>query len=145
MARGPKKVPGGLVREPVRARCDQPPPDPLVRGVKQFNAGEFFEQHETLEILWRETRAPVRDLYHGVLQIGVGLHHWANGNFHGATVLMDEGLARLRPFAPRCQGIDVATLIADATALRARLDTLGPERMSEVDLKTAAPRIRWTA
>ncbi len=133
-----------MVDEPVRARCDEPPPDALVRGIEQFNAGEFFEQHETLEILWRDTRAPVRDLYHGVLQIGVGLHHWANGNFHGATVLIDEGLARLRPFAPRCQGIDVATLIADVIRLRARLEALGPERMGEVDVKTAAPRIRRT-
>jgi predicted metal-dependent hydrolase len=144
-ARGTKRVPGGFVDEPVRARCDEPPPEALVRGIEQFNAGEFFEQHETLEVLWRETRTPVRDLYHGILQIGVGLHHWANGNFHGATVLMDEGLARIRPFVPRCQSVDVATFIADATKLRARLDTLGPERMGEVDVKIAAPRIRRTA
>ncbi len=41
----------------------------------QFNRGEFFEQHETLELLWRATRTPDRALYHDILQIGVGLHH----------------------------------------------------------------------
>jgi len=126
----------------VRARCDEPPPDGLVRGVEQFNAGEFFEQHETLETLWRDTRTPVRDLYHGILQIGVGLHHWRSGNFHGATVLIDEGLARLEPFAPRCHGIDVARLIADTRALRARLGELRASRMSEIDLDRDAPRVR---
>ena len=70
------------------ARCDDPPPDALLHGIEEFNRQEFFEQHETLELLWRDTRTPDRALYHGILQIGVGFHHWRNGNFHGATVLL---------------------------------------------------------
>jgi uncharacterized protein len=134
-------VPGGAIVEGVRARCDDPPPDALRRGIEQFNAGEFFEQHETLELLWRETRSPVRDLYHGILQVGVGLHHWRNRNHHGATVLLDEGTARLGPFAPACQGVDVAALIRDARAASRELERLGPERMGEYDFATA-PRVR---
>jgi predicted metal-dependent hydrolase len=76
-------------------------------------------------------------MYHGILQIGVGFHHWRRGNHHGATVLLDEGIERLRPFAPVCQGIDVARLIADATAARERLLALGPSRMSDYDLANA--------
>jgi hypothetical protein len=141
--RPPKRVPGGAIDEDPRARCDAPPPPELIHGVEQFNAGEFFEQHETLELLWRDTRAPIRDLYHGILQIGVGFHHWRNGNHHGASVLIDEGLARLAPFEPACQGVDVAALVRDATNARDELRRLGPERMSEYDL-TRAPRIRLT-
>jgi len=84
----------------------------------------------------------VRALHHGILQVGVGFHHWRRGNFHGASVLLEEGIERLRPFAPTCQTIDVAALIADATAARERLLTLGPERMSEFDLANA-PRVRF--
>jgi hypothetical protein len=141
-ARPPKRVPGGAVEEPVRARCDEPPPPELTRGIEQFNAGEYYEQHETLELLWRDTRTPIRGLYHGILQIGVGLHHWRNRNFHGATTLLEEGIDRLRPFAPRCHGIDIAVLIADATAARERLIALGPDRMQVVDIRWMAPRIR---
>jgi len=142
-ARPPKRAPAGAPSEPARARCAEPPPPELVRGIEQFNAGEFFEQHETLELLWRATPAPVRDLYHGILQIGVGFHHWRRGNFHGASVLLEEGIDRLRPFAPACQGVDVARLIADVTIARERLVSLGPERMSEFDLADA-PRVRFT-
>ncbi|MHB8630308.1 MAG: DUF309 domain-containing protein [Candidatus Limnocylindria bacterium] len=110
------------------------------RGVAQFNAGEFFEQHETLETLWRDTRAPIRGLYHGILQIGVGFHHWRNGNHHGAGVLLEEGIARLRPFAPSCQGVDVASLLRDAAAAREDLIALGPERMRDYDL-SRAPKV----
>ncbi|MDP9266205.1 MAG: DUF309 domain-containing protein [Chloroflexota bacterium] len=109
--------------------------------MRQFNAGEFFEQHETLELLWRETRTPVRDLYHGILQVGVGLHHWRRGNFHGAAVLLEEGIRRLEPFVPSCQGVDVAGLVAAARAARERLIELGPDRMGDYDMG-AAPRIR---
>ena len=72
----------------------------------------------------------------------MGFHHWRNGNFHGASVLVEEGIERLRQFAPRCQGVDVAALIADATAARERLAALGASGMKEVDVATIAPRIR---
>jgi predicted metal-dependent hydrolase len=115
-----------------------------LKGIEQFNAGEFFEQHETLELLWRDSRAPIRGLYHGILQIGVGFHHWRNGNHHGASVLLEEGIARLTRFAPSCQAVDVAALIDDATAARAELVRLGPERMAPYDF-ARAPQVRVTA
>jgi len=137
-------VPGGAVDEPSRARCAEPPPPELLEGIEQFNKGEFFEQHETLELLWRDTRTPDRGLYHGILQIGVGFHHWRGGNFHGASVLVDEGIERLRPFAPSCQTVDVARLIADATDARERLEELGETGMHAVDVAALAPQIRFT-
>ena len=97
----------------------------------------MFEQHETLETLWRATDAPVRGLYHGILQVGVGLYHWTRGNYHGATVLLAEGIERLGPFAPTCHGIHVAALIAEASALRKELLRLGPDRMGERDIRRA--------
>lgn len=138
-------MPGGGIDEPSRARCDQPPPPELIAGIEQFNRGEFFEQHETLELLWRDTRTPDRGLYHGILQIGVGFHHWRQGNFHGATVLLEEGIERLRSFAPSCQSVDVARLIADASAARARLADLGASGMHTVDVAAIAPRIVFTS
>jgi hypothetical protein len=117
--------------------CDDPPPPELLHAIEQFNAGEHFEQHETLELLWRDTTGPARELYHGILQIGVGLHHWSKGNFHGATVLTAEGIARLRALPPHCQSVDVARLIADATAVRTELLALGAERMRDRDPREA--------
>ena len=91
--------------------------------------------------MWRDTRTPIRGLYHGILQIGVGFHHWRNGNHHGASVLLEEGSGRLRPFAPSCQGVDVATLIRDATFAREELLRLGPDGMKGYDL-ARAPKVR---
>lgn len=79
----------------------------------------------------------MRRLYHGILQVGVGLHHWTRGNHHGASVLLAEGIERLRLFEPECHGVDVESLVRDATALREELLSLGPDRMSERDLRGA--------
>jgi len=59
-------------------------------------------------------------------------------------VLLDEGIDRLRPFAPSCHEIDVASLIADATRARQQLAELGPTGMNDVDVVGVAPRIRFT-
>ena len=58
-------------------------------------------------------------------------------------MLLEEGIERLREFAPSCKTVDVAALIADASAARDRLASLGPERMSTVDVTVIAPRIRF--
>ena len=84
----------------------------------------------------------MRDLYHGILQVGVGFHHWRRGNFHGASVLLEEGIDRLRAFEPACQTVDVSRLVADATRAREHLLALGPERMG--DGSGHAPRITRT-
>ncbi len=79
----------------------------------------------------------MRELYHGILQLGIGLYHWSNGNYHGATVLLAEGLDRLRPLPSACQGVDVATLVAEGSALREELLRLGPQRIGERDARHA--------
>ena len=122
--------------------CREPAPPLLRRGIEQFNAGEFFEQHETLEDLWRSEARPVRRLYQGILQIGVAMYHLRRGNHHGTTVMLSRGADHLRPFAPACQGVDVADLIAGAARVRRALDRLGPDRLDAFDW-SLAPTVKW--
>jgi predicted metal-dependent hydrolase len=121
--------------------CAAPPPPELLQGIHEFNAGEFFEQHETLETLWRATPAEVRHLYEGILQIGVGMHHLlVNHNFHGATVKLDHGAQLLEAFPAVCHGVDVARLRRDARAARAHLLELGPRQLEAFD-RTWIPKV----
>jgi predicted metal-dependent hydrolase len=114
-----------------RERCSEPPPPLLVRGIEEFNQREFFECHETLEVLWRSEPHPVRYLYQGILQVGVGFYHLGRGNHHGAVTKLRTGCELLEFYAPRCQGVEVAPLIAAATRARRRLERLGRERMGD--------------
>src|SRR5919198_1184370 len=123
-----------------RAHCSDPPPPLLVKGVREFNAREFFECHETLEELWRAEEGLIRYLYQGILHVGVGYYHLLRRNHHGAITKLGTGVRLLEFYAPRCQGVDVASLIAAAQRSRERLLELGPERMGEFE-ERLIPRI----
>ncbi len=148
---------------PIR-RCNDAPPQALLRGIAQFNEREYFECHETLEALWLVERAEARarygdptygarntkpgargyeycdQMYKGILQVGVGCYHLLRGNYRGAILKLRTGCDYLRPFAPRCMGVEVGALIEQAERLRAAAAALGPERTAEVD-RALLPRI----
>jgi len=71
---------------------------------RQFNRGEFFEQHETLELLWRASVATIRCIYQGILQQSASrviIIHLHRLNHHGMVyMLTDAGSNYLRPVAP---------------------------------------------
>jgi predicted metal-dependent hydrolase len=116
--------------------CGDQPPAALRHGIAQFNRGEYYQCHETLEDAWKAERAPIRQLYQGILQVGVALHHLRYGNYIGANKLLTLALGYLRQFVPACLGVDVARLIDDAEQLQARLQQLGPTRITEFDQST---------
>ena len=123
--------------------CDEPPPPLLLDGVSQLNRGEFFEQHETLEDLWRKETREVRRLYQGILQIGVAMFHITRGNHYGAVYMLTRGPAYLRPFAPSCQTVDVTDLLDQAARIRGEVERLGPGNLDRFDW-SLAPRVRFT-
>ena len=123
------------------ARCAAAPPPELLKGIAEFNTGEFFEQHETLELLWRATDDDVRYLYQGILLVGVGFYHLGRGNYHGARSKLSAGIEMLRWFGPTCQTVDVADLIGKAERCLAHLLVLGAGRCGEFD-RSIIPRIR---
>lgn len=120
--------------------CSEPPPPLLLEGIAQFNRGEYFEQHETLEILWRAERREVRRLYQGILQIGVAFHHVRRSNHHGAVYMLVRGSMYLRRFPPVCQGVDVAALVEAAGRALREVERLGPGRLHAFDWRLA-PRV----
>ena len=120
---------------------DGPLPAKVLEGIRLFNAREFFEQHEALEEAWLAEPGPVRDLYRGILQIGVGFYHLERQNFRGARNLLTYGMDRLAPFEPGCRGVDVQGLRAAALRCREEVERLGRERIAEFDA-SLIPKVR---
>src|ERR671937_3177719 len=114
-------------------QCEEPPPALLLEGIAQFNRGEYFEQHETLERLWRAEPRDVRRLYQGILQIGVAFHHLRRLNHHGTVYMLTRGSRYLAPFAPECQRVDVQALLDAAAGALAEVERLGPERLADFE------------
>lgn len=93
----------------------------LRKAICQFNAGEYFEQHETFEHLWRNTPSPERLVYQAVLQVGVAYHHIQNKNWDGAKKVLDRAIPKLQKLPDEHAGMNLAQLCADALAVRQEL------------------------
>jgi len=113
--------------------CVESPPRQLLLAVRQFNARDWYECHETLEDLWVGEEGEVREFYQGILQVAVALHHWRNGNFGGAVSLLNGGVAYLGRVSAVCQWVDVEDFIAAADRVREALEQLGREHMAALD------------
>ena len=124
--------------------CGGSPPPDLLKGIHEFNDGEFFEQHETLETLWRATEGDVRYLYQGILLVGVGFYHLGRGNHHGAQAKLAAGIEMLEWFGPTCQRVDVADLLARTRPCLDQVRALGKERLADFD-RALIPQIRLLA
>lgn len=118
-------------------------PPALRQGVEEFNGAHFFEAHDTLEELWRDTSGPLRLFYQGLIQLAVGFYHLSNGNRRGALNLLEKGLAKLEAYQPVCQDIDVDSLCHEARAWLGYVRQAGAEELS-LNARPL-PHVRWIA
>jgi uncharacterized protein len=124
---------------------DSPPE--WLQGITEFNAGEYYACHDTLEALWMDSIDPDKRFYQGVLQIAVACYHLHNRNWRGAVTLLGEGIGRLPYYQPIYAGIDVSDLIKTSSSLLQMLQSIGAEGMGDfVDQLaqdvTALPQVR---
>lgn len=106
-------------------------PEAFWQGVAQFNNGEYYACHDTLEALWMDSIEPQKTFYQGVLQIAVALYHLSNQNWRGAVTLLGEGSNRLRYYQPDYAEIDVDQLVAESRELLKALQQLNPANIGE--------------
>ena len=102
-------------------------PPEWLQGIAQFNDREYYDCHDTLEALWMDSVDPDRKFYQGVLQIAVACYHLHNHNFQGASILLGEGMGRLRYYQPVYGEIDVSELIQQSNNLLQTLQIIGAD------------------
>jgi len=139
---GLMEIVAAAVRDNTADPCSEALPAGVVRGIEEFNAGQYFEQHETLELAWRAELQPIRELYRGVLQIGLGCLQVERSNAIGAIKMIDRAVKWLQPFRPACQGIDVDRLLEDAARLREEIERRGADQIDRVD-RRLFPRVHF--
>ena len=101
------------------------------QGIEEFNRGEYYACHDTLEALWMEAMEPTKKFYQGILQIAVGLYHLSNHNWRGAVTSMGEGMRRLDYYRPDYFEINVEELIGQTANLLGAMQEAGPEQVAD--------------
>jgi hypothetical protein len=124
------------------ADCNAPLHPHAAQGLRLFNEGKYFEAHEALEVAWLEEKGKVRDLYRGILQVGVEYLHITRRNYNGAVKLYKRSQRWLKDWPAVCRGIYVDELRRDAEAAINEVIRLGEKKIGEFDLRLLKP-VRW--
>ena len=101
--------------------------------------GEFYKAHDPLELAWMDTQSPERDLYQGILQIGLAYFQISRGNYRGAIKMFIRGQRNLKPLGDTLLGVDINKLRADADVVEKAIRLLGPDQITELDRRLIKP------
>ena len=94
----------------------------VIKGIQLFNQKKFFDAHEELELAWRDETQPIRDLFRGILQIGVAYYHIQHRNFIGAQKMFIRAEKWLLPYSGFCLGINIEKLKKDTNKISRMLN-----------------------
>jgi hypothetical protein len=114
----------------------------LAQGIREFNAGLFFQSHETLEELWMVSPWPARDFLQAIIQVAAAFVHLKRNQYPGTHRLLAEAVLKLERFTPRCLGVDVGRLLDDARRCCEEVLALGEDRLHLFD-RRLIPRIEF--
>lgn len=96
------------------------PEDHFEEGIRLFNAGAYWEAHETWEEPWRAARGEEARFYQGLIQTAAACHHAQRNNRHGAAQLSRLALEKLEGLGPVFHTVDLAGLRSLLQELAAR-------------------------
>jgi len=123
--------------------CNAPLHPQAADGLRLFNAGRYFEAHESLETAWNAETGKVRELYRGILQIAVVYLHITRGNYQGAVKVYRRSQRWMQDWPEVCRGIQVEELRRNAAAAMVAVENLGESNISRFDLSLLKP-ISWS-
>jgi predicted metal-dependent hydrolase len=95
------------------------------RGIRHFNAREFYDAHEVWEDVWRESHGLEKRFLQGLIQAAVAFHHHSTGNVAGACSLMERAHKNLAACPENFGGIGVRPLLQSLQHWRTALARAG--------------------
>ena len=116
----------------------------LRKGIEEFNRGDYFECHETLEDVWMLEAGADKRFYQGLIQLSVGFFHLLNRNLRGAASQWEKGMAKLTDYDDEHLGINLKTLLAKMRCCQETLEAVREGRQEEFDW-SLAPQIITTS
>ena len=70
--------------------------DAFFDALNLFNNQKWYEAHDAFEEIWNTLDGDERQIIQGILQVSVSQFHLSKGNLNGATILLGEGLGRIK-------------------------------------------------
>lgn len=139
LVRDRARIPTPALLADLECQCAEDLPPLGQVGVERFNAGAYYAQHDAFEALWMQEPRPVRDLYQGILQVGVAYYHIQRGNHRGGLKMLRRSVQWLALLPDVCQGVNVRQLREDAARARSVLQAMDPADIRRFDAALFRP------
>ena len=101
-------------------------------ALKLFNDKKWYEAHDALEEIWNTLDGDERQVVQGILQVSVSQYHLSRDNLNGATILLGEGLGRIKTRKDINLGIDLNSFCISLECLLRKLQQ--KEKINETDV-----------
>ena len=95
--------------------------DNFLNALNLFNDQKWYEAHDAFENIWNTLDGDERQIIQGLLQVSVSQFHLSKGNYNGATILLGEGLGRIKNRTSINLGIDLQTFCRSLEELLKKL------------------------
>lgn len=106
-----------------------------------FNAGRFFECHESLEDFYLQSEEEQKPFLEGLVQLAAACRLLCDlGEVRGPVRMIRQAIIRLENYQPYCLGIRVKGLIQ---ALEKWTELLEDNREAGLALRIPKIRFRW--
>lgn len=105
--------------------------DTFLDALNLFNSQKWYEAHDAFEDIWNTLDGDKRQIIQGILQVAVSQFHLSKGNLNGATILLGEGLGRIKNRTDTNLGIDLETFCESLEKLLKKLQLR--EELNEQD------------
>ena len=95
--------------------------DSFFIALNLFNNHRWYEAHDAFEEIWNSVDGDERQVIQGILQVSVSQFHLSKGNLNGATILLGEGLGRIKTRTKINLGIDLEAICQSLDGLLRKL------------------------
>ena len=95
--------------------------DNFSNALKLFNDQKWYEAHDAFEDIWNGLNGDERQIVQGILQVAVSQFHLSKGNSNGATILLGEGLGRIKTRTTIDLGVDLQSFCDSLKTLLIKL------------------------
>ena len=115
----------------------------LREGIRFFNAGRFFDSHESLEDFYLRTEEEHKPFLEGLVQLAAACRLFSDlGEVKGPVRMVHQAIIRLENYQPNYLGIRVRGLIRSLEEWTNRLEA-GSEADPAHGHRIPKIRLRW--
>ncbi len=114
----------------------------FLKGIELFNQENFYECHDTVEVIWLEESSDEQPFFQGIIQSAVAFHHYQHDKWGAARFMLELAIGKLCGYPDDHHGPRLQEFFGEFQGWKLALDKAISEG-SQGELGLVYPKIRF--